>query len=257
MRVLIDGFDGHVYRMIHYWKDKFPDLDFDNLTVEVVNALKKPWDSLRSDSKPVSFALQYQGTWTTLCKNCGFSEEEGKAIEANFKELYSVSVAWTMQRLQQASKDGYVTLAYGLRLRTPLLERVIINSKHTPRDAAGEARTAGNALSGQSYGLCNTVAANRFMKRVRASKYKYDIKLSAQIHDAIYPLFRNRLEIVEWVNINLVECMRSVVDDELPELHHPSVSLNAELDLFPDWSKAVTLPNLATQEEIWELATAS
>lgn len=251
-RVLIEGYDGHMFRAVHYWPQKWPDLE---LTPTYVNALKKPFDAERTDSKPVSFALQYQGTWLTLVKNCGFTEEEAKAIEANFHQLYAVSAQYTRDRLTEASKLGYTTLAYGLRLRTPMLKKTILNARNTPREAAAEARTAGNALSGQSYGLINTKASNEFMKRVRASEYRYDIRLCAHIHDAQYYLIRNNLGVIKWVNDNLIDCMVNRIEGELPELSHPLIKLGAELDLFPSWDKKITIPNGADIHRIYEIAS--
>ena len=254
LRILEEGMDGHTYRMMHYWPHHFTDVDFNALTKSIVNSFKKPFDKLRSASKPVSFALQYQGTYHTLMANCGFSKEEAMAIEANFHKLYVVSNEYTQDKLLEASKCGYVTLAYGLKLRTPLLARTILNTSKTPYEAQAEGRTAGNALSGQSYGLVNCKAANVFMKRVRNSPYRLEIKISAQIHDAIYLLVANRLEVIEWVNRNLVECMCERIEGELPELSHPTVKLNSELDLFPSWDNPLTIPNNASMETIWRMA---
>jgi DNA polymerase-1 len=250
-KVLIDGFDGHTFRMIHYWKDKFPDLDFKNLVADVVNALKKPWDSLRSESKPVSFALQYQGTWATLMTNCGFSEEEAKAIEANYHELYIVSMQWVFAELEKASKRGYGIGAFGLRIRSPVLAQVVLGNSRTPTEAAAEGRTLGNALSGQSYGLLNGRASKAFMQKVRKSEYRYQIRLCAHIHDAIYLYLPDDLKVIAWVNKQLIEDMAWC---ELPELYHDQIKLGSELDIFyPSWAEAITLPNGATISEIKEV----
>lgn len=56
-------------------------------------------------------------------------------------------------------------VAFGLRVRTPLLKQVVFGARGMPYEAAAEGRTAGNAL-GQSYGLLNNRAAVAFMKRV-------------------------------------------------------------------------------------------
>lgn len=219
----------------------------------VINSIAKLFKDLRQMSKAPTFALTYGGTYHTLMKNCGFSEETAKSIEANYHELYKVSDQWVQDKLVEASKTGYVEVAFGLRLRTPLLERVILNTSKTPYEAAAEGRTAGNAL-GQSYGLLNCRAANEFMDRVRNSKYRLLIKLCGQIHDAIYLLVRNELEIIEWVNRNLTECMSW---QELPELHHDTVKIHAELDLFyPHWGEPLTLPSDADMETIYKKAVA-
>jgi DNA polymerase-1 len=119
-----------------------------------------------------------------------------------------------------------------------------------PYEAAAEGRTAGNAL-GQSYGLLNNRAAVAFMQTVWNSKYRYDIKPVALIHDAIYILIRNDVEVVEFANRELIKSMQW---QELPEIQHPTVKLGAALDIFwPDWANAITLPNNADRETIMQL----
>ena len=156
------------------------------------------------------------------------------------------------QRLAQAAKDGYVEVAFGLRVRTPLLAQVMWGGKKVPSAAAAEGRTAGNAL-GQSYGLLNNRAANAFMGKVWRSPYRHDILPVALIHDAIYLLIRDRLDVVEWANNNLIQEMRW---QELPEIQHDQVKLGAALDIFwPDWAHAVTLPNDCDHGKIVEVCT--
>lgn len=242
-----DGFDGHCLRAYAYFPDKC--IGIIN-TVESINSIKIKYPELRQDSKVPTFALTYQGTWHTLVNNLGLTEEKAKAIEANYHELYKVSDEYTQMRLQQASKDGYVEVAFGLRVRTPMLKQVIFGSSSVPYAAAAEGRTAGNAL-GQSYGLLNNRAAVEFMQKVWASKYRYDIKPVALIHDAIYILVRDDMEVVEWANRELIKSMQW---QELPELQHPTVKLGANLDIFwPDWAHPTTLPNNADQATLRKL----
>lgn len=241
------GYDGHCLRAFKYYSEQMPDIVD---TVESINSIKKKYPDQRQASKPVTFALTYGGTARTLMTNCGIPEDEAKRIEANYHELYKVSDEYVTKRLEQASKDGYVEVAFGLRVRTPLLKQVVFNGKKVPYEAAAEGRTAGNAL-GQSYGLLNNRAAVEFWERVRASPYRYDILPVALIHDAIYMLVRDDVRIVEWVNRNLIECMQW---QELPEIQHDTVKLGANLDIFyQGWHQPITLPNNATRREILEV----
>lgn len=185
-----------------------------------------------------------------MVSNLGIPAQEAKEIEANYHELYKISDEYVQSRLQQASKDGYVEVAFGLRVRTPLLKQVIFGGSRMPYEAAAEGRTAGNAL-GQSYGLLNNRAAVEFMRKVWASKYRLDIRPVALIHDAIYLLIRDDVEVVEWANRELILSMQW---QELPEIQHPTVKLGAALDLFwPDWGHPITLPNNADQDTIKKL----
>ena len=185
-----------------------------------------------------------------MVNNLGFDEEKAKSIEQGYHDLYKVSDEYVQKRLEQASKDGYVEVAFGLRVRTPLLKQVIFNGAKMPYEAAAEGRTAGNAL-GQSYGLLNNRAAVEFMEKVWASKYRYDIKPVALIHDAIYLLIRDDIDVVSFANKELIKSMQW---QELPEIKHDVVKLGAALDIFwPNWSNPITLPNNADHETIRKL----
>jgi DNA polymerase-1 len=187
------------------------------------------------------FALTYQGTWRTLVENGGFSEQEAKKIEEEYHRLYSVSDQWTEAQLEEASKTGYVNLAFGLRLRTPMLSQIVWGSKSgMPKQLHKEKKTTGNALT-QSYGLLNTRAANDFMERVWKSEYRFKIKPIAHIHDACYFIIPNSIQCLKWVNDNLIDAMRWT---ELEAIQHPLVKLEAELCLYyPTWADEFKIPN--------------
>ncbi|RLB93545.1 MAG: hypothetical protein DRH26_03620 [Deltaproteobacteria bacterium] len=235
MKVYIDGYDGHSLRAFSYFKDQMPDIVE---TVKSINSIKTLYPQVRQASKEPTFLLTYQGTYHGLMNSLGLEEDAARRIEDNFLKLYKESVIWIADKLQQACDDGYVTGAFGLRLRTPLLK---MNGRGKLQyKAAAEGRTAGNML-GQSYGMLNSRAANKFREKIWASKYKYDVLLCGQIHDSIYLIWKNTAGITKWVNDNIIDCMN---DGGLVELQHPTVKVGAELDIFyPDWSKATTLKN--------------
>lgn len=69
--------------------------------------------------------------------------------------------------------------------------------------------------------------------------------------DALYYVISDRIEVVEWVNTNLIDCMRW---QELPELQHDAIKLNSELDIcYPTWADPITIPNDASAKEIYDL----
>ena len=242
------GFDGHCLRAAYYFRDELLHIDLED--PKSVNTIKETHPELRKLSKGPTFALTYQGTAHTLVNNLGWDMGKAKTVETNYHKLYAVSDEYIQGRLKQAAKDGYTTVAFGLRVRTPLLKQVLWGSRHVPHEAAAEGRTAGNAM-GQSYGLLNNRAAVEFWERVWNSPYRLDILPVALIHDAIYLLVRNDVHIVEWANRNLIECMQW---QELPEIQHPTVKLGTALDLFwPDWAHPTTLPNGADAAQILEV----
>lgn len=245
--VYTKGYDGHCLRAYYYFGDKMPDI-ID--TVESINSIKDKYPDERQESKAPTFALTYQGTWHTMVNNLGWSPEKSKSVEAAYHDLYKVSDQWVADKLHGAASCGYLTVAFGLRVRTPILAQTILGKKSTPYEAAAEGRTAGNAL-GQAYGLLNNRAGIEFQERLEASPYKNDIRIFAQIHDATYGDTDNNIGAIKWLNDNLPACMRW---QELSEIQHDEVKLSGEVDLhYPNWSKAFTLPNGASKQEILNL----
>ena len=211
--------------------------------------IKKNYSKDRSKSKPVTFALQYFGTEQTLVNNSGFTIEEATSIVTNYKQLYKHSEDYKQMRLAEVSKQGYATVAFGLRVRTPAMQVSLMNTSKTPRQAISEGRSVGNAMF-QSYGLLTNRAVNAFMEKVWDSPYRTDIMPISLIHDAIYLMVRDDVRVIEWVNNNLIKEMQW---QGLPEIQHPQVHLEAELDLFyPSWGKPITLDNNLSQQQIKE-----
>lgn len=246
LKVYTDGYDGHCLRAFSYFGDEMVGIED---TVESINTIAYKYKELRSDSKAPTFAATYGGTYKTFMTNLGWSEEKSKSVEANYNMLYAESLEYKKQRIAMCAADGYATVAFGLRVRTPLLAKVILDSSVTPWAAAAEGRTVGNAM-GQSYGLLNNRACNEVMQKVWDSPYIYDIKPCAQIHDAIY--FRVR----EDAFLKTLVFLNQLVGDamawcELPEIKHDSVGLSGEIDIFyPSWKDDYTIPNGATYADI-------
>lgn len=249
LKVYTDGFDGHALRAVYYFGD---DLIAEGLNIDVtnpksVNVLKSMDHPLRQESKAPTFALTYQGTWRTLVANLGWSEEKSKKTEQSYHELYVVSDKYIQDKLMEASKLGYGTVAFGLRVRCPLMEQSTFGAPGMPNETAAEGRTLGNAF-GQSWGQLNTRAMVAFMKLVWASKYRLDILPCSLIHDAGYLLLRKKLEVVEWANKYYIKEMQW---QDHPEIEHDKVKLGANLGIFwPSWANEITLPNDADQTTI-------
>lgn len=186
--------------------------------------------------------------------NCGFDEETAKSIEANYHKMYQVSDDWTADKIALAEKQGYIISAFGLKIRTPIVGRTVLGTSKTPYKATAEARSLANAVSGQSYGLLTNRATNAFMEHVWASQYRNDILPIAMIHDAVYFIVRDDVRVIEWVNKYLIKEMQW---QELDEIKHPQVHLEAELDLYPTWDKPITLANNINQKQIKETVKSS
>lgn len=184
--------------------------------------------------------------------NSGFPEQEAITIESNYNQAYKVTKAWEEALIKQASKDGYVTCAFGLRLRTPLLKQTLLNVSATPQAATGEQRTAINAVQ-QSWGLLNTRAGIETMKQVRSNhKIRLNIRPSSQIHDSQYFIVRNDPDILLWLNEVLV---KEVNWNHDLKIHHPNVNLGGNLSVFyPSWDKELEIPNNISKTQLETLA---
>lgn len=246
LKVYTDGFDGHAMRAVAYWGEQMPDIDPNS--VASVNSLAEKghkYGHFRQDSKIPTFSLTYAGTYNTLMTNCGFSMEKALQLETRYRELYKVSIQWVEDKLNQAAKDGFVTVAFGLRVRTPLLAQVVRKTSKTPKEAEAEGRSAGNAL-GQSWCLLNSRAWVEFMGKVRKSKHRLQIRPCAQIHDAGYALLDDDMDVLAYVNEHLVEAVKWQDD---PAIWHDQVKLGGELSIFwPTWRDEIVIPNGVTAE---------
>ncbi|AWH15447.1 DNA polymerase [Pseudomonas phage 98PfluR60PP] len=250
LKVYTDGYDGHCLRAFAYSGDQMPDIVD---TVESINSIEKLYPHFRQDSKTPTFLLTYGGTHHGMMRQLGWDKEKSMKVEERYHDLYKVSDEFIADRIERATRDGYVEVAFGLRVRTPLLAKSILNTKSTPYEAAAEGRTAGNAM-GQSYGLLNNRAGIDFMERVYASEWRYSIHPVAWIHDAGYYILEQNLSCLKFANDGIVDAMSW---QELPEIAHDEVKLGADLDLFyPSWAQACTLPNGASEAELKAICNA-
>lgn len=209
--------------------------------VSNINSIKKVYPKFRDRSKPCTFALQYGGMEKTLVKNVGFTLSEARTIVANYHRSYQVSKQYAEAKCAQAARDGYLDVAFGLRVRTPLLHKYGLSLSLSQ----AEGRSVCNAAS-QSFGLLNTRSGTAFLKRVREEGMP--VYPCAQIHDAQYFLAPRKAEIIHWVNTHLIQEMKW---QELDEIRHPEVGLGGELDVFRfSWAKGHTIPNNASLLEV-------
>jgi DNA polymerase-1 len=257
IKVYTDGYDGHCLRAYGYFGDRMLDivaavdaaLAAGNSDVAAINSIKFKYPKIRQESKTPTFLLTYGGTHHGLQGSLGLSELEAKSIEGNYHRMYEHSDKWVAAKLQQASIDGYVTCAFGLRVRTPILKKVVWNNSKTPYEAKSEGRTAGNAL-GQSWGMLNNRAAIEIQKKTLASIHRLDIHPMAHIHDAQYFLVKDCHHVVKWLNDVVVKEMSW---NDHPDIYHPTVGLGGAGGIFhPSWAKEWEIPNNASIEELKE-----
>jgi DNA polymerase-1 len=245
LKVYIENYDGHSLRAYTYFGDNMKDIN-PNCPLSI-NTIKDKYPMERYESKAPTFALTYQGTINTLINKSGFGSNMAKHIYDKYHELYAHSTEWVKAKLAQASIDGYITAAFGLRVRTPLLKQVVLDNSKTPYEAQAESRTAGNAL-GQSWCLLNTRAGSEFLEKVRNSVYALYIKPCAQIHDAQYYLIKDDIEVLMYLNEHLP---KAISWQDHPDIYHDIVKLSGSIEIYyPNWTKSYSIKNNASKEDI-------
>lgn len=247
IKVYTDGFDGHCLRAYAYFRGDMSGIDN---SVGSINSIKSKYPGLRQKSKVPTFALTYEGTWYTLVKNLGLSRSEAQRIEQEYHALYTVSDKFSAANIAEAGKTGYVKLAFGAKLRTPILQKVVLGSKKTPYEAEAEGRSANNAIT-QSWGVLTNRAVIEFEKRLaNMPAYISYVLICNVIHDAIYILIKKDPIIIKWVNDNLIECMEW---NDHPAIKNNDVPMEAELEIGLNLAKQVTVPNSASKKQIEDI----
>jgi len=193
--------------------------------------------------------VNYGGTYITLMRNLGFSEEVARNVENGYHNLHAVSDLHIETVTALAAKQGFIELAFGLRLRCPTLKKSIVTKgRKLSSHAAAISRTINNAES-QSYGQLLNRSMIEVRDKILVSEYFNDILLMNVIHDAGYFLVREDANAVNWLNIHLIQAMEWQAD---PKIQHDKVKLGAELDIGRSWAKPVTLKNNASLDDIQE-----
>ena len=239
--VYIDGYDSHCLNASAMLSKYIPDIaaELEQATtteekVSIVNSIKDRYKDIRQKAKPCGFLLQYGGTDKGLEANLGFTPEEAKNIYEGYCKLYAKTIEWTKKHLELAKINGYVEVAFGLKVRTPILK-----AKPDSSLAAAEGRTAGNAL-GQSWGLLNDRALNEVITKVDELGLTTSILPVGKVHDCGYYLVKNDIALIEILN---KLCVQAAKWQEHPVIADDDVHLSGQLDLFhPSWATPITLP---------------
>lgn len=239
-----DGLDGHSVRALAFFKEELPDIDIND--VEAVNAIKTAFSVVRDRAKVPSFAIQYGGTWKTIQRTLGCSKKEAIRIVEAYHELYPGLAAFSEDNINFARRYGYIECAFGLKLRTPILERS--KGGELSHEAATEGRSSSNAKT-QSWGLLMNRALDEFNGVLEQSEFKDDVRLTNTIHDAGYGLVRATPEAIKFVNDKFISAM---LWQEHPDIQSEDVKMMANLDLGLSWDKQTEMKSNLSLEEIQE-----
>lgn len=243
LAVLTEGLDGHCMASYFYRPEEVGELlpeKYDDMK-DAVRAFKKLVDegderlkNIRSGDKQISFGLAYGCGPAKVAKAIKGPLERGVELHrAYHQDLYPQVTAFREEYiLPTVLKNQWLHLGLGFRLYSD-----------NPNQ---EIRTLNNA-SFQFWSILAILTINKLHQLIDEKKYENDIQVTATIHDSIYFIIRDDVEIIKWLNDVLVPVM--TVD----YIENQTVPNSAELEIGPDWAEVYPIRNNATEEEIKEV----
>ena len=247
IKIYTQGYDSHCLNAYSYYKNQMSDIDPES--VESINSIAVKYKSLRKDSKGPTFALTYGGTAFTLHKNAGIPMDEAIAIEKSYHELYAVSDKFSEINKEFAIKHGYMQCAFGLKIKTPVISKSVMDNLKTPYPAIAEVRSANNAVT-QSWGMLLNRAVIATNRRIEDANLYTEILPINMIHDAAYFLVKDNPKTIKFLNDVLIEEMEW---NEHPTIQSKDIPMLSELDIGKSWDKLITLSNRLSIKQIEEL----
>jgi len=244
-KILLEGYDSHSLYTSVYFEDELRERGLPNgpdITAEESLVIKEEAPDLRQQSKTVTFALQYGGTYMTVAKSLGVSQARAEEIVASYHALHSGVTGYYATKTAEAEDTGYYSIKNGLKLRAPGLRSL--------DDTVVEKtiRSATNALF-QGLGMLTVDAMNVFQDAIEEHEMDSKVQMVNTIHDAIYLYVEEDADTIKWVNDTLMEimCKDFTEGQDIP--------LEAELDIGYSWVQQVTIANGEATEAIVTVLT--
>jgi DNA polymerase I-like protein with 3'-5' exonuclease and polymerase domains len=241
IRIVNEGYDGHVVNAIGYFKDEVEAiLGPSNDSLEYNKRFKEATksdprlDAIRSKSKQPTFGLAYGAYPPKVASTLKIPIDEAERIFNSYhNEIYPGVTKYREDYVLPTTKEqGYLHLLLGLRLNTDDADKYI--------------RTLANA-SVQSFSLITLIAMCRMNELIDEAGYTDDIKIISTIYDSLYYSITPDPEIIRWMNENIVrEITRPYIIDE-------AVPNGAEGEIGSDFANLHETPNNATATEIAEI----
>jgi hypothetical protein len=134
--------------------------------------------------------------------------------------------------LQVAKQKGYLHLGLGCRIYSDDIDK--------------DSRTLFNSLS-QFWSVITLLALDALYEKIDNEDMGELVKPNATIYDAIYGIVKADAESIKWLNDTIVPLMTTQI------FKGEIISNEASLDIGPNWSDVVELPNNATIQQIQEV----
>ncbi len=171
----------------------------------------------RRQAKVVNFGIVYGLSPFGLSQNLGIETSEAKQFIDNYFETYKGVRAFIDKTLDEARRDLKVSTLFG-RIR-PIPD---INSKNFTQRGFAERTAVNTPLQGTAADLIK-IAMIRIDAALRERSLKS--KMTLQVHD----------ELVFEVPENELDVMKSLVREQMEQVHELAVPLLVEIGVGPNW----------------------
>lgn len=279
IKIYAEDIDLHMFMCAKYWPDEFESGHPE--TKEWYDWAKGEYGDLRQRSKGPTFACQFGAAGPKVAKLLKSPVDEGRRVVQAYKDTYPGVARHNKKVIDFALQNGYVELGLGLRLQTPLITKAAKGKINALRDKFREEtrqqkvdlqagrepqplsvtedaiQAAENIQGASERSVANAtiqfwdhltlVGLAKIVDRIMEEGYDDDITVHATIYDSLYFEITNDIEIIEWMNRNLIECM---TEDFVPNQKIPLV---ANMDVGTTWADLKELPNNASMSEIKEV----
>ena len=243
LSIFTEGLDGHSLSATYYYPDRVKSIvgNFSD-NKEAARKLKAIVDdenhpshseaeSVRQDSKPISFGLAYGAFPPKVAATIKVPLEVAEAIfHAYHYELFPGISEYRENYVLPTSKTkGTLHLGLGCTIDTD--------------DADKDIRTLASA-SVQFWSILTLLAINKLHQLIDEAGLQNDIIVTASIYDSIYFEVRDDPAIIKWLNDTIVPIM------ETDFMVNQTVHNEARLEIGPSWAKLIKLSDTATKADI-------
>lgn len=243
LSIFLEGIDGHSLATVFYWPletAKVLETEYDDIKEKakafkaLVDAKNAEADTLRSNSKKISFGLAYGCFPPKVAASAKIPLPEAEKIfNAYHEEMFPGITRYRENYVLEAAKrQGYIHLGLGFRIYSDQPDRDI--------------RTLNNGTC-QFWSMLSVLSVDKMYQLIDKAGYSKDIFITSSIYDSIYFICRDDPAIIKWLNDNLIPTMTQDF------MKGQILKNSAEMEIGLDWDALHAVPNGASLDQIKEI----
>ena len=236
--IFLENLDGHCLNAYGYFLEELKPLmpiTGDTTTdVKLFNKLKEDdpaINAIRQKGKPATFGLAYGSYPPKVAATLKVPINEAESIFNNYHNVLYPGITDYRENyvLPTTLENGKIHLGMGFYL----------NSDRPDADI----RTLNNATC-QFWSILTALTINKMHQLIDLAGYQNDIIVTSTIYDSIYFEVRDDVEIIKWLNDNLIPTMTQDF------MENQTIKNTADLEIGHSWGDLKIIRNDATLEDI-------